>query len=58
MLISLKNLSADVIEQYQTEERTTWLQGNRKPEAINGIAEYHEKGELSENYKVKILRDE
>lgn len=55
----LKNLSPDVIEQYQTEERTTMAYrviASRKQlmELLNIMI----KDELSENYKVKILRDE
>jgi len=55
----LKNLSPDVIEQYQTEERTTMAYrviASRKQlmELLNIMI----KDELSENYKVKILREE
>jgi hypothetical protein len=55
----LKSLSAEVIEQYQTEERTTMayrvIAGRKQlMELLNIMA--HD--ELSENYKVKILRDE
>jgi hypothetical protein len=55
----LKSLSPDVIEQYQTEERTTMAYrviAARKQlmELLNIMI----KDELSENYKVKILRDE
>ncbi len=55
----LKNLSPDVIEQYQTEERTTMAYrviASRKQlmELLNIMM----KDELSENYKVKILREE
>ena len=55
----LKSLSSEVIEQYQTEEHTTMAYrviASRKQlmELLNIMA--HD--ELSENYKVKILRDE
>ncbi|UEG48567.1 hypothetical protein LK994_07950 [Ferruginibacter lapsinanis] len=55
----LQNLSPDVISQYRTEERTTMalrVIGSRKRlmELLNIIS----KDEISENYKVKILRDE
>jgi hypothetical protein len=55
----LKSLSPDVIEQYQTEERTTMAYrviASRKQlmELLNIMI----KDELSENYKVKILREE
>jgi len=55
----LKSLSPEVIEQYQTEERTTMAYrviASRKQlmELLNIMI----KDELSENYKVKILRDE
>ena len=55
----LKSLSPEVIEQYQTEERTTMAYrviASRKQlmELLNIMA--HD--ELSENYKVKILRAE
>ncbi len=55
----LKSLSPDVIEQYQTEERTTMayrvIAGRRQ---IMELLNIMIKDELSENYKVKILRDE
>lgn len=55
----LKNLSADVIEQYQTEERTAmaarvFSSRRQLMELLNIMA----KDELSENYKVKLLREE
>ncbi len=55
----LKNLSPEVIEQYQTEERTTMAYrviASRKQlmELLNIMM----KDEISENYKVKILREE
>lgn len=55
----LKNLSADVIEQYQLEERTAMafrVMAGRKQlmELLNIMV----KDEISENYKVKILRAE
>jgi hypothetical protein len=55
----LKNLSDDVIEQYQEEERTAMahrvVNGRRQlMELINIMAQ----DELSENYKIKILREE
>ena len=55
----LKNLSADVISQYQTEERTTMAYrviASRKQlmELLNIMI----KDEISENYKVQLLRDE
>ena len=59
MDLVLKNLSPDVMEQYQTEERTTMAYrviASRKQlmELFNIMS--HD--ELSENYKVKILREE
>ena len=55
----LKSLSPDVIEQYQTEERTTMayrvISGRKQLMELLNIMM---KDELSENYKVKILRDE
>ncbi len=55
----LKTLSPEVIEQYQTEERTamaTRVFASRKQliELLNIMA----KDELSDNYKIKMLRDE
>lgn len=55
----LQNLSHDVIAQYRTEERTTMAlrviaSRKRLMELLNIIS----KDEISENYKVKILRDE
>ncbi len=55
----LKSLSADVIEQYQAEERTTMAYrviASRKQlmELLNIMM----KDELSENYKVQLLRSE
>jgi hypothetical protein len=55
----LKNLSDNVIEQYQEEERTAMahrvVNGRRQlMELINIMAQ----DELSENYKIKILREE
>ncbi len=55
----LKNLSAEVIEQYQAEERTTMAYrviASRRQimELINIMI----KDEISENYKVKLLRNE
>ncbi len=55
----LKNLSPDVIAQYRTEERTTMAlrviaSRKRLMELLNIIS----KDEISENYKVKILREE
>ncbi len=55
----LKNLSAEVIEQYQAEERTTMAY-----RVIAGRVQIMEllnimiKDEISENYKVKLLRTE
>ena len=55
----LKTLSADVIEQYQTEEQTAMAHrvfASRKQliELLNIMA----KEELSDQYKIKMLRDE
>jgi hypothetical protein len=55
----LKNLSAEVIEQYQTEERTTMayrVLASRKQlmELLNIMIQ----DEISENYKVKLLASE
>lgn len=55
----LKNLSTDVIEQYQTEERTAmasrvFASRRQLMELLNIMA----KDEISENYKVKLLRNE
>ncbi len=55
----LKSLSADVIEQYQTEEQTAMAHrvfASRKQllELLNIMT----KDELSENYKIKMLREE
>ena len=55
----LKTLSADVIEQYQTEEQTAMAHrvfASRKQliELLNIMA----KEELSDHYKIKMLRDE
>ena len=55
----LKNLSAEVIEQYQAEERTTMalrvIAGRRQ---IMELLNIMIKDEISENYKVKLLRTE
>lgn len=55
----LNNLSADVIDQYQTEERTTMahrvISGRRQ---IMELLNIMMKDELSENYKIKMLRTE
>ncbi|HTB53520.1 MAG TPA: hypothetical protein VK718_12185 [Ferruginibacter sp.] len=57
--IVLKNLSDDVIAQYQTEEHTTMtyrvVASRRRLMALLNIMT---KDEISENYKVKILREE
>lgn len=55
----LKSLSADVIEQYQAEERTTMayrvIAGRKQlMELLNIMI----KDEISENYKVQLLRNE
>jgi hypothetical protein len=55
----LKNLSPDVIEQYQEEERTAMahrvVAGQRQlMELINIMMQ----DELSEGYKIKLLREE
>jgi hypothetical protein len=55
----LKSLSPDVIEQYQTEERTAMafrvLAGRKQLMELLNIMM---KDELSENYKIKMLREE
>lgn len=55
----LKNLSAEVIEQYQAEERTTMayrvIAGRRQ---IMELLNIMIRDEISENYKVKLLRTE
>ncbi len=55
----LKNLSADVIEQYRTEERTSMAyrvmgSGKKLMDLLNIMM----KDELSEDYKIKMLRSE
>ena len=55
----LKNLSTDVIEQYRTEERTSMAyrvmsNGKKLMELLNIMM----KDELSEHYKIKLLRSE
>jgi len=55
----LKNLSAEVIEQYQAEERTTMAYrviASRRQ--IMELLNIMIKDEISENYKVKLLRTE
>ena len=55
----LKNLSAEVIEQYQAEERTTMAYrviASRRQ--IMELLNIMIKDEISENYKVKLLRKE
>ena len=55
----LKNLSAGVIEQYQAEERTTMAYrviASRRQ--IMELLNIMIKDEISENYKVKLLRNE
>ncbi len=55
----LKHLSAEVIEQYQAEERTTMAYrviASRKQ--IMELLNIMIKDEISENYKVKLLRNE
>ena len=55
----LKNLSTEVVEQYQAEERTTMalrvIAGRRQ---IMELLNIMIKDEISENYKVKLLRTE
>ena len=55
----MKNLSSEVIAQYQTEERTTMayrvIAGRRQ---LMDLLNIMIKDEISENYKVKILRTE
>ena len=55
----LKNLSAEVIEQYRLEERTSMayrVVSNRKK--LMDLVNIMMKDELTENYKIKILRSE
>lgn len=57
--IVLKNLSSEVIEQYRLEERTSMayrVVSNRKK--LMDLLNIMMKDELSENYKVKMLRTE
>ncbi len=55
----LKNLSPDVIEQYQTEERTAMAyRVIASQKQLMELLNIMMKDELSESYKIKILREE